>query len=274
MWNFKRDIYRTKSGCTPSCTPWVYTYGPWSAWSSCVNRSRTRTRTIDGTRTCILDDCSTVIETSSTIDMETSYCCIACTAPNVTIGGQLWTACNADVSTFRDGSPILEVTSANQWNAAAATNTPAYCYYNFDGPTHAKYGKLYNWHAVNDPRGLAPIGWHVPSRTEWETLVAFIGGSMQGGTLKSTDPFPCGFASPNQGATNSTGLSLLPGGYMNQGSTVHLGMMAEYWTSTWEAPGSNRAFDVSLNYNSAQIIVYAGNMMFMDNGLSVRFVHD
>lgn len=273
MWNFKRDIYRTKSGCTPSCTPWVYIYGPWSVWSSCVNSSRTRTRTVDGTRTCILDDCSTIIDTSSTIQTDTSYCCIACTLPDVTIGGQLWTACNADVSTFRNGDPILEVTSASQWTAAAASNTPAYCYYNYDGSTHAKYGKLYNWHAVNDPRGLAPTGWHVPSVTEWQTLVTTLGGSVAaGGATKSTDPFPCGFVNPNQGATNSSGLSLLPGGYASNSGTSLLGQQANYWTSTPE--NLTRAFDVILSYNSSILNVGSGIFTERDYGQSVRFIHD
>ena len=69
--------------------------------------------------------------------------------------------------------------------ACAALTTGAWCWYNNDSATYAAtYGKLYNWFAVNDPKGLAPTGWHVPSDAEWSTLSIGLGGdAVSGGTL-------------------------------------------------------------------------------------------
>ena len=81
----------------------------------------------------------------------------------VQIGTQLWIASNLNVSHFRNGDPIPEAASAAEWKQAAEDKRPAWCYYNNDPVNGRTYHKLYNWYAVNDPRGLAPYGWHVPS---------------------------------------------------------------------------------------------------------------
>ncbi len=51
--------------CTPTCGAWSVTVGEWSEYSTCVNNTQTRTRTVSGTRTCTASDCSTYTETSS-----------------------------------------------------------------------------------------------------------------------------------------------------------------------------------------------------------------
>jgi uncharacterized protein (TIGR02145 family) len=61
-------------------------------------------------------------------------------------------------------------------DAWANLTTGAWCYYENDAKNGVKYGKLYNWYAVNDARGLAPAGWHVPTDYEWEVLSTFLGG--------------------------------------------------------------------------------------------------
>jgi hypothetical protein len=89
---------------------------------------------------------------------------------SVTIGTQVWMKENLNVSTFRNGEPIPEAKTAEEWKAAGAAKQPAWCYYDNDPKNGAKYGKLYNWYAVNDPRGLVPVGWHVPDIDELEVL--------------------------------------------------------------------------------------------------------
>lgn len=74
----------------------------------------------------------------------------------VKIGDQIWMTQNLDVDKFRNGDPIPEVTKAEECNKTDDEGKPAWCYYNNDPANGKKYGKLYNWHAVNDPRGLAP----------------------------------------------------------------------------------------------------------------------
>lgn len=94
----------------------------------------------------------------------------------VTIGTQEWKLKNLDVTHYRNGDPIPQVTDPTQW---ANLTTGAWCYYNNDSTNGTIYGKLYNWYAVNDPRGLAPIGYHIASDQEWATLFTFLGSLNQ-----------------------------------------------------------------------------------------------
>ena len=98
------------------------------------------------------------------------------TAQSVNIGSQIWSSKNLDVITFRNGDPIPYAESNQDWSNACRNGQPAWCYLNNDKTNNEKFGKLYNWFAVNDPRGLAPQGWHVPSIDEWNTLTKSTGG--------------------------------------------------------------------------------------------------
>ena len=93
---------------------------------------------------------------------------------------------NLDVATFRNGDPIPEAKSNEEWQKAGENKQPAWCYYDNDPKNGAIYGKLYNWYAVNDPRGLAPSGYHIPSDAEWTKLTDFLGGkTVAGDKMKS-----------------------------------------------------------------------------------------
>jgi uncharacterized protein (TIGR02145 family) len=112
------------------------------------------------------------------------------------IGKQEWQIENLNVSQFKNGDPIKEATTLKEWQKAIDNQEPAWCYYEFrsvqDDPINGtKYGKLYNWFAVNDPRGLAPKGWHIPSLDEWTILFNTVGGKNTAGyKLKSTNSWP------------------------------------------------------------------------------------
>ena len=93
------------------------------------------------------------------------------TIQTTTICNQVWMVKNLDVDKYKDGTVIPEAKTVEEWVAAGNEGTGAWCYYNFDPTYGAVYGKLYNWYAVNDPRGLAPTGWHVPSAAEWQRLL-------------------------------------------------------------------------------------------------------
>ena len=148
-----------------------------------------------------------------------------CTLPDVTIGTQVWTACNLDVSTYRDGTPIPQVQDPTQW---VNLTTGAWCYYN--NVDDNCYGKLYNWFAVNDPRGLAPVGYHIPSKDEWDILKAFP-SAYPGGKLKEVGT--TNWDSPNNLATNLYGFTALPSGIRNElGVFDWIGTDAYWWTST------------------------------------------
>lgn len=110
--------------------------------------------------------------------------------PEVQIGTQIWMSENLNLDTFRNGEKIQEARTAEEWKTAGDNGVPAWCYYNNDSVNGIKFGKLYNWYAVNDTRGLAPAGWHSPSDSEWNELQTFLGqGACQ--KMKSS----CGWES-------------------------------------------------------------------------------
>ena len=100
---------------------------------------------------------------------------------DVKIGTQTWTSKNLDVSTFRNGEVIPEAKSKDEWDKAISNEQPAWCYYDNDVQNGKIYGKLYNWYAVNDSRGLAPKGYHIPNNEEWKILTKFLGGEDTAG---------------------------------------------------------------------------------------------
>ncbi|NCU33313.1 MAG: hypothetical protein EOM23_10400, partial [Candidatus Moranbacteria bacterium] len=150
----------------------------------------------------------------------------------VTIGDQLWMAKNLNVDKFRNGDPIPHAQTAEEWLHAGENGQPAWCYYDNDPANGKIYGKLYNWYAVRDWRGLAPEGWRVPSDEDWEELIDLIGGEEgAGGKLKATDTTY--WKSPNFGATNETGFTGLPGGGRGgSGSFGGVGGYGNFWSST------------------------------------------
>jgi len=132
----------------------------------------------------------------------------------VKIGTQTWMAENLNVSTFRNGDPIPEAKTNEEWDRAGANKQPAWCYYNNDPRNGAKYGKLYNWFAINDPRGLAPEGWHVSNLDDWNILDLY---------NKKTNLEKMNFKSFCGGT-----LSIEEGGF----TFSDLNHYCEFWTST------------------------------------------
>ncbi|MFM8492321.1 MAG: FISUMP domain-containing protein [Bacteroidota bacterium] len=160
------------------------------------------------------------------------------------IGTQCWTQSNLKVSKYRNGNSISNITDQTAWSQTNTSNTGAWCNYNNDAANATLYGKLYNWYAVNDSRGLCPTGWHVPSDAEWTTLTDFLGGaSAAGGKMKNTGTTLSsgGWNSPNTGATNSTGFTGLPGGFRGSGGPfVDLGLYGYWWSSSDAGSGLAR----------------------------------
>lgn len=183
---------------------------------------------------------------------------------NVIIGIQKWTLKNLDIATYRNGDIIPQVTDSAQW---ANLTTGAWCYYKNDPANEAMYGKLYNWYAVNDSRGISPSGWHIPTKEEFITLTTFLGGdNVAGGKMKATTLW----ANPNTGATNESGFTGLPGGLRGgDASFVNFGKIGWFWTNKEHDATTgverNLQFDISDCY-----MFYIGKGC----GLSVRCIKD
>jgi uncharacterized protein (TIGR02145 family) len=148
---------------------------------------------------------------------------------SVSIGSQVWLTTNLKVTKYRNGDEIANVTDANEWSNLT---TGGYCDYNNEASNSETYGRLYNWYAVEDSRSIAPEGWHVATKAEWDELVNNLGGEgVSGGKLKETGTTH--WQSPNTGATNETGFTALPGGGRGFESTFsNQGIEVSWWTST------------------------------------------
>jgi uncharacterized protein (TIGR02145 family) len=209
--------------------------------------------------------------------------------PYLTYGDQVWTVKNAEIVTYRDGTPIPQVTDATEW---ANLTTGAWCYYDND----PNKGKLYNWYAVagihdndeNTPnKELAPEGWHVPTDAEWTELENYLianGYNYDGTTtgnkiakaMSSTtgwnDSTSDGAPGNNQLNNNSSGFNAVPIGNLNYTpSFSNEGLTAVFWTSTQDDPNSDSAINRDLNYNGTGSNI---NVNGIKAGYSVRFVRD
>ena len=182
----------------------------------------------------------------------------------VTIGDQTWMSKNLDVSTFRNGDPIKEVTTEEELSELQNKGVPAWCYYENDHDYGKKYGKLYNWHAVNDPRGLAPKGWHIPSQNELETLVSFLGGKDKAGKLLKAK----GEWGRIDIGSNESGFSALPSGFRfnNFGK---LGYYAIFWSTSFKLKNYPITLILEIEENTA----INGNS-YVGDFLAVRCLRD
>jgi len=184
------------------------------------------------------------------------------TYKTVIIGTQEWTAENLNVEHYRNGDVIPQVKNPDEWSKLT---TGAWCYYDNDPADGKTYGKLYNWYAVNDSRGLAPEGWHIPSDAEWTQLIDFLGGEeIAGGKLKATTTWD----SPNRGATNESGFTAYQGNDRNF-TGKFLGGNSFFWSSSEDNDGNPMSY--YLNFLGSDVNRHIGRKTC---GFSVRCVRD
>jgi uncharacterized protein (TIGR02145 family) len=183
---------------------------------------------------------------------------------DIVIGTQTWMVENLDVVKYRNGDTIPQVTDPTAW---AALTTGAWCWYANSSSNGTTYGKLYNWYAVNDARGLAPVGYHVPTYTELTTLTNYLGGDdLAGGKMKSTTLWN----SPNTGATNDSGFTALPASFRGyDGGFVGIGEYFTCWSSS--EYNTTDAWYLYLNYG----FNYSSRSVFdKKSGFSIRLIKD
>jgi uncharacterized protein (TIGR02145 family) len=148
----------------------------------------------------------------------------------IQIGNQNWIKKNLDVVTYRNGDTIPQVTDPKEWSNLT---TGAWCYYNNDPEMGKIYGKLYNWYAVNDSRGLAPEGYRIPSESDYSILIDYLGGdSIAGSKLKESGLSH--WQTINNVGTNDFNFSSLPGGIRGEsGSFCRIGKQFQTWSCTY-----------------------------------------
>lgn len=243
-------------------------------------------------------------KTSLILVLLIGFSCISY-AQTVTIGTQVWMTKNLDVATFRNGDPIPQAKTNEEWDRAALNKQPTWCYYNNDPANGAKYGKLYNWYAVNDSRGLAPVGYHIPSDAEWTKLTDFLGGKRVAGTkMKSKSGWnsyttggsktcpncvnwnaeyrrkvPCHTCQDTRSVpakvtnsgngTNTSGFSGLPGGLRFTDGAFYSIDDSGYWWSSTEGGSTSDAWS---RYTSYGAVLRGCHSQY--DGFSVRCLRD
>lgn len=168
-------------------------------------------------------------------------------------GSQIWMAENLDVASFLNGDPIPEVKSSEEWENAYRDERAAWCYYDNNSSDSKKYGRLYNWYAVKDPRGLAPKGWHIPTNNEWQLLISSSGGKEKAFSI----------------LTSLTGFNAGAGGerYYKDCSFYKKGEIGFWWTATKQ--DSYNAWYHAFHFGYSQVGSDNGGM---NTGFSVRCV--
>ena len=205
----------------------------------------------------------------------------------VTIGKQVWMTQNLNVDKFRNGDLIPEAKSDEEWERAGENKQPVWCYYNRDPANGSKYGKLYNWYAVNDPRGLAPKGWHVSSEKEWEELINYLGGykiaaekikSNSWANTSSLSPDDYSSTCQNDKGNNESGFSAFPGGSVAVGGDFNFqGLWGYWWTSSEieQRPVTYRtSCSLNFEFNDGKALILSEREYNGQLGLSVRCVKD
>lgn len=181
------------------------------------------------------------------------------------IGNQFWMSKNLNVSTFKNGDSIPQAKTEAEWKKAGDNRKPAWCYYNNDPYYDSIYGKLYNWYAVHDPRGLAPNGWRIPDDEDWNVLENTLGGHSAGKKLKSTT----GWLRDGNGS-NSSGFAGFPGGFrVKNGKFYFIGVVGLWWSSTQFS--KNQASSRGLGYDDANV---GRNNISKAGAISVRCIQD
>ena len=214
------------------------------------------------TMTLLMAFCGKKRENSNEGKISTDGC-----PAEVKIGTQIWSRSNLEVVLFRNGERIPEAKSFEEWQTAATEHKPAWCYYGNDPQNGRKYGKLYNWYAVCDPRGLAPKGWHIPTDNEWTVLSDYLGGLENAGVKMKSKT---GWSGVRTGS-NTSCFTGFPGGFRYfSGYFVSAGNYGHWWSST-------HAGNIYISWGRYMLNgedVLGRERYYMSSGCSVRCVKD
>lgn len=184
------------------------------------------------------------------------------TYKTITIGNQTWVAENLNVTKFRNGEDIPLALTEEEWWMGGEEGIPAYVDLEFDSENGRFFGKLYNYFAVADPRGIAPEGWRIPTEEDWAVLAVSLGGpEVATSKLKSED----GWVTEN--GTNESGFTGFPiGSIDSDGYFLDQGFFGFFWSST-EKDGF--VLNRSLSENK---YAFEAAESFKSNGFSIRLI--
>ena len=171
---------------------------------------------------------------------------------SVKIGYQEWMLSNLNTSEFQNGEKIFEAKTAEEWQTAGREERAAWCYYDFNQDNEKLYGKLYNWFAVNDSRGIAPNGWHISNSKEWNSLSNAVKVDQSNFTGQAYDCKKSKFNMVSGGRCTSKGIFIENEGHSSLAQGVGdkepeiIGNNGAWWTST-ALTGRNSAYSETIS---------------------------
>ena len=203
------------------------------------------------------------------------------TYKTIIIGKREWMAQNLNVSHYRDGTLIPKIQDNYDWDEIPQRHDLtddekcAWCYYENNLEYGTIYGKLYNWYTVNNPRGLAPAGWHIPTRKDWSELIDYISDPKSGqgsDSIKLLERGKSHWQHSSRKVTNESGFTALPGGQRSfDGSFKNIRQFGYWWSSELSEDNPPRALHYYISCHESKLEC---DYLIRDYGLSVRCVKD
>jgi uncharacterized protein (TIGR02145 family) len=177
-------------------------------------------------------------------------------AKTVKIGNQEWQAGNLAVTKFRNGDQLKLCSSQKEWVAAAKSKTPAYCYLDFNSANGEKYGVIYNYYAVMDPRNISPKNYHIATEQDWTDLTnAVKSGSAFDAGKKLKEPnlwMSKNYCSAQQHV--ASGFKAIPSGICyGDGVFTYFGKFAGYWIGGRALTETPKVLILTAGYDHFQI---------------------
>jgi len=188
----------------------------------------------------------------------------------IKIGTQTWLLENLNTTRFRNGDLIPVITDSAQWNNRTAA---AVCDYDNIAEYGNSEGRLYNWYAAVDERNICPVGYHIPSAEELNTLVNFLGGSaIAGDKLKNTGTVY--WSAPNTGATNQSGFTANAIGIRHAGNFIHRLLLGCYWATTMNPNPTMSNYAYYLHLQNGTSTADVSPFFEKQMGLAIRCIKD
>lgn len=190
----------------------------------------------------------------------------------VKIGNQEWMSENLNAIVYRNGEKISYSPSEFTWKNLNDNKVGCWCFYNNDSKNGKKYGILYNWYALNDPRGIAPEGWHVASKNDWATLINYLGGNkVAGEKLRTNTGWYIDESDTTKLGNGSDEFNFkgLPTGFTKDGARFSGLTTTTYWWTSTEFDDKKAAHGVTL-HGGAKYIDFCGPVKRF--GFAVRCV--
>lgn len=191
--------------------------------------------------------------------------------PEIRIGNQIWSKLNISLRSFRNGEEILMITDAEAWEQAGVDGVPACCFYDNNPAYENSHGLLYNSHVVLNSETIAPEGWRIPQKKDWETLLQFLGGTQKAGlALKNQTGWLPKEKDQAGNGNNATGFTALPSGYRNfLGSFTQINLCGLWWSAQDKPGGLLEYFYLDNNSDAG-----AFGIPDPEDGLSIRLIRD